>query len=374
MPTLARPTVPHKHPMSQRLHEERTRGERLADTISDQIGSWRFLVVQTVVITLWVAVNAAGLILHWDPYPFVLLSLLFSVQAAYVGPILLLSQNRSAQRDRIMAEHDYVTNERSEQLTEALLSELLRNSQATLAIAGFHGIELDALVEHESQLAAKVDAVQEQLAEVEDVLLAAAEAAGEAGQGLFGGAAADSGPDEDAGPDDASGRDEDAAPDRQSLGGFGVEDGFPAADERGLRDQVADLVLAQVGSVRVSLVPGGLVQIWPGRACRGQVRLVGVAEQVLLDEPARTQVGQLEVGELRAEPLAQVRLGSLGELAHLAQETAGLAGHLGQFLGAEHDQGEHGQDQQLREGQVEHRDLHLRRSGPAAPGRRGRTG
>jgi uncharacterized membrane protein len=137
-----------------------------------------------------VAVNAAGLILHWDPYPFVLLSLLFSVQAAYIGPILLLSQNRSAQRDRIMAEHDYATNERSEQLTEALLSELLRNSQATLAIAGFHGIELEALVAHESQLAAKVDAVQEQLAEVEDVLIAAAEAAEGSGQGLFGGGTA----------------------------------------------------------------------------------------------------------------------------------------------------------------------------------------
>src|ERR1700753_4251745 len=98
MPTAARPMTPLKHPISQRLHEERTRGERLADKISDQIGSWRFLVIQTVVITLWVAVNAAGLALHWDPYPFVLLSLLFSVQAAYVGPILLLSQNRSYQR------------------------------------------------------------------------------------------------------------------------------------------------------------------------------------------------------------------------------------------------------------------------------------
>jgi uncharacterized membrane protein len=119
-----------------------------------------------------------GLILRWDPYPFVLLSLLFSVQAAYIGPILLLSQNRSAQRDRIMAEHDYATNERAEQFTEALLSELLRNSQATLAIAGFHGIEMEAIVRHESQLAAKVDAVQEQLAEVEDVLIAAAEASG----------------------------------------------------------------------------------------------------------------------------------------------------------------------------------------------------
>jgi uncharacterized membrane protein len=177
LPTKNRSLAPLKHPISQRLHEERTRGERLADSIADEIGSWRFIVIQTAIVTIWVGINVVGLALRWDPYPFVLLSLLFSVQAAYLGPILLLSQNRSAQRDRIMAEHDYATNERAEQFTEALLSELLRNSQATLAIAGFHGIEMDELVRHESQLAAKIDAVQEQLAEVEDVLIATAEAA-----------------------------------------------------------------------------------------------------------------------------------------------------------------------------------------------------
>jgi uncharacterized membrane protein len=182
LPTQHRSPAPLKHPISQRLREERTRGERLADLIADEIGSWRFIIVQTAAITLWIGVNVVGLALHWDPYPFVLLSLLFSIQAAYVGPILLLSQNRSAERDRIMAEHDYATNERAEQFTEALLSELLRNSQATLAIAAFHGIEMDALIQHESQLAAKIDAVQEELAEVEDVLLAAAEAAAEAAE------------------------------------------------------------------------------------------------------------------------------------------------------------------------------------------------
>jgi uncharacterized membrane protein len=199
MPRPNRSMTPLKHPMSQRLHEERTRGERLADTISEQIGSWQFLVIQTVIVTLWVGINVVGLVRHWDPYPFVLLSLLFSVQAAYLGPILLLSQNRSAQRDRIMAEHDYATNERAEQFTEALLSELLRNSQATLAIAGFHGIELDAIVRHESQLAAKIDAVQEELAEVEDVLITAAEAAEENGHALFDRGTPDRGGAEDTG-------------------------------------------------------------------------------------------------------------------------------------------------------------------------------
>lgn len=162
--------APLKHPISRKLHDDRTLGEKVADAITAQIGSWRFLIIQTIAVALWVAINVLGLFLRWDPYPFVLLNLLFSVQAAYTGPILLLSQNRSAQRDRIMAEHDYATNEKSEQLVEALLSELLRNSQATLAIAAFHGIEMEAVQDHQQDLTAKVDAVQHELAEVEDVL------------------------------------------------------------------------------------------------------------------------------------------------------------------------------------------------------------
>jgi uncharacterized membrane protein len=159
-----------KHPISRKLHDDRTRGERIADTIAEQIGSWRFLIIQSTLVVLWIGINLLGFALQWDPYPFVLLNLMFSVQAAYTGPILLLSQNRSAQRDRVMAEHDYATNEKAEQLTEGLLSEVLRNSQATLAIAKHLGIQLEGIEEHEKELAEKIDDVQQQLAEVEDVL------------------------------------------------------------------------------------------------------------------------------------------------------------------------------------------------------------
>jgi uncharacterized membrane protein len=159
------------HPISKQLHEKRSGGERLADGVAAQIGSWRFLIIQTIAVGIWVALNLLAVAHHWDPYPFVLLNLLFSVQAAYTGPVLLLSQNRSAQRDRIMAEHDYATNEKSEQLIEALLSEVLRNSQATLAIAEHLGIELESLTAHGLDLEAKIDTVQEQLGEVEDVVL-----------------------------------------------------------------------------------------------------------------------------------------------------------------------------------------------------------
>lgn len=158
------------HPITRKLRDDRTRGERLADAIAERIGSWRFLIIQTTLVALWIGFNLLGMALRWDPYPFVLLNLMFSVQAAYTGPILLLSQNRSAQRDRVMAEHDYATNEKAEQLTESLLSEVLRNSVVTLAVARHLGIRMEGIDRHEQDLAAKIDDVQRQLAEVEDVL------------------------------------------------------------------------------------------------------------------------------------------------------------------------------------------------------------
>jgi len=170
MATIDADLAPLKHPISRKLHDERTVGEKLADGIAAQIGSWHFLIIQTIAVAVWVSANVVGVALRWDPYPFVLLNLLFSVQAAYTGPILLLSQNRSADRDRVMAEHDSAINDKSEQLVEALLSELLRNSQATLAIAAFHGIEIKAIQDHDEDLASKIEAVQHELAEVEDVL------------------------------------------------------------------------------------------------------------------------------------------------------------------------------------------------------------
>lgn len=163
-------SAPLKHPISRQLHDQRTFGERLADGVANRIGSWRFLIIQSLAVAAWVLINIIAVISHWDPYPFVLLNLLFSVQAAYTGPVLLLSSNRAAQRDRVMAEHDYATNEKAEQLIEGILSEVLRNSQATLAIAKHLNIKLDSLDEHGTALEAKMESVQEQLAEVEDVL------------------------------------------------------------------------------------------------------------------------------------------------------------------------------------------------------------
>ena len=99
-----------RHPANRHL-DRRRGGERIADRVTAVFGSWRFIVVQTVIVTAWIALNLLAVTYRWDPYPFILLSLVFSTQAAYAAPLILLSQNRQADTDRITAEHDYRVNQ-----------------------------------------------------------------------------------------------------------------------------------------------------------------------------------------------------------------------------------------------------------------------
>ena len=100
----------HLHPANQYRHDERTAGQRVADSVTGVFGSWRFIIIQTAIVMAWIAANAIAVIYRWDPYPFILLNLLFSTQAAYAAPLILLSQNRQADTDRVKAEHDYRVN------------------------------------------------------------------------------------------------------------------------------------------------------------------------------------------------------------------------------------------------------------------------
>jgi uncharacterized membrane protein len=101
----------HQHPANQRRHDQRTRSEILADRVTAVFGSWTFIIVQTMIVVLWIGLNLLALVHRWDPYPFILLNLVFSTQAAYAAPLILLSQNRQADTDRIKAEHDYQVNQ-----------------------------------------------------------------------------------------------------------------------------------------------------------------------------------------------------------------------------------------------------------------------
>ncbi|WP_348825180.1 DUF1003 domain-containing protein [Flavobacterium aestuarii] len=95
-------------------------GSRLADWVANGMGSWRFIILQTVFVIIWMGLNLVGYAYHWDAYPFILLNLLFSTQAAYAAPIIMMSQNRQSERDRVQAQSDYQTNVDAKLEIEAL--------------------------------------------------------------------------------------------------------------------------------------------------------------------------------------------------------------------------------------------------------------
>jgi uncharacterized membrane protein len=82
--------------MEQALDAQRTLGERIADGFAAAVGSWPFIIAQSVLLTAWVVANVFLLVYRWDPYPFILLNLVLSFQAAYASPIIMMSQNRQA--------------------------------------------------------------------------------------------------------------------------------------------------------------------------------------------------------------------------------------------------------------------------------------
>ncbi len=95
----------HKHPINVKVFDEAPRGARIADQVTGFLGSWRFIIVQTVIVGFWIAGNAWLLSRPFDPYPFILLNLAFSTQAAYAAPLILLAGNRASLRDRMTLEH-----------------------------------------------------------------------------------------------------------------------------------------------------------------------------------------------------------------------------------------------------------------------------
>jgi uncharacterized membrane protein len=82
--------------MEHALDSQRTFGERVADRFAAAVGSWPFIIVQSLILAIWVALNVSVLVFRWDPYPFILLNLVLSFQAAYASPIIMMSQNRQS--------------------------------------------------------------------------------------------------------------------------------------------------------------------------------------------------------------------------------------------------------------------------------------
>ncbi|MFZ4584831.1 MAG: DUF1003 domain-containing protein [Acidimicrobiia bacterium] len=97
---------------------------QLAENVARFLGTGRYLAIQTVVVIVWITLNVAVVALRWDPYPFILLNLAFSTQAAYAAPLILLAQNRQEERDRVQSERDRQLAARNQADTEYLAREL----------------------------------------------------------------------------------------------------------------------------------------------------------------------------------------------------------------------------------------------------------
>jgi len=93
-----------RHPVNRRYREEAPLGARIADKVTGFLGSWRFLAIQTVIVAVWIVGNII-LLFNFDPFPFILLNLAFSTQAAYAAPLILLAGNRQELKDRMTLEH-----------------------------------------------------------------------------------------------------------------------------------------------------------------------------------------------------------------------------------------------------------------------------
>ncbi len=97
-----------------------TVGQKIADQVASTMGSWRFIIIQSTILLLWIALNVTAYVQRWDPYPFILLNLALSFQAAYAAPFIMMSQNRQQDIDRKQAESDYQINIKAELEIELL--------------------------------------------------------------------------------------------------------------------------------------------------------------------------------------------------------------------------------------------------------------
>jgi uncharacterized membrane protein len=97
-----------------------TTGQKIADTVAATMGSWRFIIIQSIILLLWIILNVTAFIQQWDPYPFILLNLALSFQAAYAAPFIMMSQNRQQDIDRKKAESDFQVNVKAELEIELL--------------------------------------------------------------------------------------------------------------------------------------------------------------------------------------------------------------------------------------------------------------
>jgi uncharacterized membrane protein len=168
----------HEHPPVQNVNVQHEKamslGQRVADRVAAAVGSWPFIIIQSILLTLWMAVNAylvimtathPGFLKAWDPYPFILLNLVLSFQAAYTGPVVMMSQNRQSEKDRLAAEQDYVINQKAEEEIQVVMNHLAH--QDTLILDAIQRLEALQVTPPVQQLAAQIEGILARM-EVQD--------------------------------------------------------------------------------------------------------------------------------------------------------------------------------------------------------------
>ena len=122
------PTFKHEHPpvidVNQVADESMTIGQKVADKVAGTMGSWRFIITQATIMVVWIMLNLVAWFYHWDIYPFVLLNLAMSAQAAFATPLIMMSQNRQSDKDRLTAQNDYLINCKGEEEVRNLMDHL----------------------------------------------------------------------------------------------------------------------------------------------------------------------------------------------------------------------------------------------------------
>jgi len=124
----------HRHPpvcdINELLQEKRSLSQKAADMIAGTVGSWRFLIIQSLLLAGWFILNLVAWFTHWDPYPFIFMNLILSLQSAYTASIVMISENRQAERDRLEAHHNYELNLKEEEELRAILDHLAAQDEA----------------------------------------------------------------------------------------------------------------------------------------------------------------------------------------------------------------------------------------------------
>lgn len=150
------PTFKHDHApvvnVNEVADEQLTIGQKIADSVAATMGSWKFIIIQSSILAAWIILNVTAIINHWDPYPFILLNLMLSFQAAYAAPFIMMSQNRQAAKDRLMAESDYHCNVKGEVEVRNIMDHLDHQDAVIMQIIKRMEEQHEEVIRHFSRL------------------------------------------------------------------------------------------------------------------------------------------------------------------------------------------------------------------------------